>query len=275
MAPEPIAPPGAWAEWTAPAHWRCVEVHSDVHLHTDEPETAAWWAHYLSHTRADAVVVLGDLFEVWIGDDSLRQAGDTGQAFLARCASQLRALSARRPLYIMVGNRDFLLGAEAMQAFGAQALHDPTVLAFGPQRWLLSHGDAWCLDDTDYQRFRSEVRSPPWQRQFLSRPLAERAAIARGLRAGSEARKAMQAMHADVDDATALDWLRRSASQTLVHGHTHQPADHGWAGQPGLRRMVLSDWDARAQPPRGEVLRLWHDGRAERVVPERPAATAP
>jgi UDP-2,3-diacylglucosamine hydrolase len=128
------------------------------------------------------------------------------------------------------------------------------VLGLGDERWLLSHGDALCLDDTDYLRFRAQVRSDAWQQAFLSQALAQRQAIAHELRAQSESRKRSGAVYADVDAQAARDWLQTAQASTLIHGHTHRPADHD-LGQ-GLRRIVLSDWDAAAQPPRQEVLSL-------------------
>ncbi|RZJ01676.1 MAG: UDP-2,3-diacylglucosamine diphosphatase, partial [Haliea sp.] len=147
-----------------------------------------------------------------------------------------------------------------MDAIGATLLDDPTVLVFPGgsalpgERWLLSHGDALCLDDADYQRFRQQVRSPAWQAAFLARPLDERQAVARSLRAQSEARKQAGADHADVDGDAARGWLDLAGAASLIHGHTHQPASHDLGD--GLQRVVLSDWDMAATPPRGQVLRL-------------------
>ncbi|WP_137896739.1 UDP-2,3-diacylglucosamine diphosphatase [Ramlibacter sp. 2FC] len=237
------------AELSAPAGWRTVDFISDLHLQASEPATFAAWRRYLAETPADALFILGDLFEVWVGDDAA-----TPGSFEALGGDCLREASARCTLFFLHGNRDFLLGP----AFAAQCrmrlLEDPTVLAFAGQRWLLSHGDALCLDDLDYQRFRAEVRSPNWQQDFLARPLAERQALARQMRARSEARKRSDATYADVDAALARQWLQAANATTLIHGHTHRPADHP-LGE-GLRRIVLSDWDAGAQPPRAQVLRL-------------------
>ena len=133
-------------------------------------------------------------------------------------------------------------------------LTDPTVLTFNQQRWLLSHGDALCIDDTAYMAFRQQVRSLSWQSSFLAKPLAERQTIARGLREQSEARKQSALESIDVDSTTACQWLHAAHAQTLIHGHTHKPRDHELPG--GLRRVVLSDWDGASIPPRAEVLRL-------------------
>ncbi|HAX23107.1 MAG TPA: UDP-2,3-diacylglucosamine diphosphatase [Hydrogenophaga sp.] len=258
----PETTPDRFATLSAPAHWQAVDFISDLHLQAAEPATLALWQHYLQQPpaqRADALFILGDLFEVWIGDDVLApQAQDTTPSFWRTCAQLLREHSRHTPVYFMHGNRDFLLGASALGACGMQGLFDPTVLAFQGERWLLSHGDALCLADTDYQQFRAVVRSADWQRDFLAKPLSEREAIARGLREQSEARKRGSAhdpsLWADVDAGSAREWLQAAGSQTLIHGHTHRPDQHD-LGQ-GLRRVVLSDWDATALPPRAEVLRL-------------------
>jgi UDP-2,3-diacylglucosamine hydrolase len=137
------------------------------------------------------------------------------------------------------------------------------VLVLHGERWLLSHGDLLCLDDTDYLRFREQVRTPAWQQAFLARPLEERRALARSMRTQSEERKATPGMvWADADAAASRDWLHRANARTLVHGHTHRPADHALGD--GLQRIVLSDWDAAAHPPRAQVLCLSSAG-ARRV----------
>jgi UDP-2,3-diacylglucosamine hydrolase len=166
----------------------------------------------------------------------------------------MAAAAQRLALFFMHGNRDFLVGQALMTSCGATLLADPTVLDFDGQRWLLSHGDALCLDDTEYLQFRRQVQQPAWQEAFLAKPLAERKAIARSLRTQSEARKHSGAVYADVDNTAARQWLQAAGAHTLIHGHTHRPANHD-LGQ-GLQRVVLSDWDAAATPPRAEVLRL-------------------
>ncbi|APW43219.1 UDP-2,3-diacylglucosamine diphosphatase [Rhodoferax saidenbachensis] len=237
-------------ELLAPSRWRCVDCISDLHLQASEPLTFSLWQDYLTSTCADAVFILGDLFEVWVGDDVLTQ--DKG--FESQCVDVLRQASARMDIYIMHGNRDFLMGQALMQACNATLLADPTVFSFGPERWLLTHGDALCLDDTDYMQFRAQVRSPQWQQDFLSRPLQDRLAFARGLRTQSEARKHTGVTYADVDHAAANEWLQRLGADQMIHGHTHRPGQHALGA--GRKRVVLSDWDGGAQPPRAEVLRL-------------------
>ncbi len=245
----------------APAHWRQVDFIADLHLRAGAPATARAFRSYLKNCAADALFVLGDLFEVWLGDDLL--AADPGAdlefPFFSECCAALREFAATRALYVMHGNRDFLLGPGFAAACGAALIADPTLLRWGDQRVLLSHGDAWCLEDADYLRFRAQVRAPDWLAAFLARPLAERAALARGLRARSEARKQdPEQRWADVDAPTASRWLRACGACTLVHGHTHRPGRHELPE--GRQRLVLSDWDAEAHPARAQVLRLGADG---------------
>lgn len=254
-----------FAELRAPAHWQTVDFISDLHLQASEPATFEAWRHYLERPpieRADALFILGDLFEVWVGDDVLAQTGTIEHDFWRTCVQVIRTHAERTPVYFMVGNRDFLLGSVAAQACGMQLLSDPTALDFLGHRWLLSHGDALCLADTDYMRFREQVRHPQWQRTFLERPLEEREAIARDLRQQSEARKQSAAgdphTWADVDHFAAQAWLLHAQAQTLIHGHTHRPAEHPLGG--GLQRVVLSDWEVGGQHPRAEVLRIGAQG---------------
>ena len=248
----------AFPEIVAPPGWRTVDLISDLHLQASEPATVEAWQGYLETTPADAVFILGDLFEVWVGDDAAALPG-----FEARCADVLQAASARRPVYFMHGNRDFLLGADFAARCGMTLIADPTVLVLHGERWLLSHGDALCLEDRDYLRFRAQVRQPEWQQALLARPLEERRTLARSVRAQSEDRKRSPDMvWADVDADAARDWLRQAGATCLVHGHTHRPAIHD-LGQ-GLKRIVLSDWDAAAHPPRAQLLCLSSAG-AQRV----------
>lgn len=247
----PTAVPG-FAELQAPPAWRTVDFISDLHLQVSEPATFEAWRRYMAQAPADAVFILGDLFEVWVGDDA---AGEPG--FAADCAAVLHAAAGRRPVFFMHGNRDFLVGEGFLKACRTTLLPDPTVLGFAGRRWLLTHGDALCLADVDYMRFREQVRAPGWQQAFLARPLAQRQAIAREMRDESESRKRSATGYSDVDSAAALDWLEAADAQAMIHGHTHRPADHPL----GTRvRTVLSDWDAAAHPPRLQALRLTADG---------------
>jgi len=189
---------------------------------------------------------LGDLFEVWVGDD-------TQDHFHLQCMEVLRVVAKRIPVFFMCGNRDFLVAQQWLQSTGVQGLQDPYVLELAEQKVLLSHGDALCIGDTDYMAFRQQVRSSAWQEAFLAKPLSERQQIAKDLRAQSKARQQTQTDYVDVDANTARMLLRENDCKLLIHGHTHRPATHDLGN--GLSRMVLSDWEALATPPRLEVLR--------------------
>ncbi len=254
-------------ELNAPDSWRIVDFISDLHLSADAPATFTVWRHYMESTPADAVFILGDLFEVWVGDDAVHDDAVSAArplptaSFEDRCARVLGQAARRLTLFFMHGNRDFLVGPRMMALCNARLLADPTVLVFHGQkdrRWLLSHGDALCLGDTDYLRFRQQVRSVTWQRDFLAKPLAERQTIARGLRQQSQQYQAQRrqsgADDADVDSHAARQWLQAANARTLIHGHTHKPAVHDLGH--GLARVVLSDWDAQDAVPRADVLRL-------------------
>ena len=257
MSPAAVATT-VFKELVAPPAWRTVDLISDLHLQAGEPATFEAWQGYLQTTPADALIILGDLFEVWVGDDSLDSAG-----FEAQCAELLRRAAQRLPVFFVHGNRDFLVGPAFAARCGFTLLDDPTVLVLHGQRWLLSHGDILCLEDTEYLRFRAQVRTPEWQAAFLARPLEERRALARSMRVQSEDRKRNPStIWADVDTAAARNWLQQANAHTLVHGHTHRPADHDLGD--GLRRVVLSDWDATAHPPRAQLLCLSTVG-AQRV----------
>jgi UDP-2,3-diacylglucosamine hydrolase len=256
----------------APAAWRSVDFISDLHLQESEPANFLAWRRYMQNTPADAVFILGDLFEVWVGDDVLpAHTGDNalscheGLQFEERCRRVLVECAQDKALFFICGNRDFLVGSAFLAACSMQALPDPTVLTFGKQQYLLSHGDALCLADTEYQAFRTQVRSAVWQADFLARPLSERLQMARGMRVQSEARKQQGAPWIDVDPAETARWMRESGAQHMVHGHTHEGLDHllptarsensSTSASPGTRH-VLCDWHADASPARAQVLRL-------------------
>lgn len=235
--------------------WRAIDLIADLHLGPETPRTTAALCHHLRHTDAQAVFLLGDVFEVWIGDDALDEPGATEAGLLAALAEAGRG----RHLALMPGNRDFLLGARAARAAGWAVLPDPCVLeAFG-HRLVLVHGDALCLADTEYQRFRATSRTPGWQAAFLAQPVAQRRAVARALRDDSERRKRREghAAYPDLDRDAMLALLERAGARQLVHGHTHRPGDETLA--PGRTRHVLTDWDLDDPDPgahRTGVLRL-------------------
>ncbi len=258
-----------WQEFVATPEWRSIDFISDLHLAEDTPRTFGAWRDHLLNTRADAVIILGDLFEAWVGDDARHEG------FESRAAATLIEASARRSIGFMVGNRDFLLGREMLDACGVLALPDPTLLTAFAERALLTHGDAWCLADVDYQQYRRQVRDPAWRSQVLARPLAERRALARSMRAQSAGKAADHAGTVfDVDRTTALRWMADTDAPTLVHGHTHRPATES-LGE-GRTRHVLSDWDFDhgAGNGRADVLR-WSAGGWARMTPAEAATAEP
>ena len=237
-------------ELQAPSQWRAIDFISDLHLQASEMKTLSAWQHYLQNTTADAVFMLGDIFEVWVGDD----AASTDGSFEQTCAQTLRSASQRLAIFILHGNRDFLMGPAFMQASGATLIPDPTVLRFAQQGWLLTHGDALCLADTVYLAFREQVRSADWQTAFLAKPLAERQALAGQMRRQSEMRKQSTSDYADVDAEAARHWLEDAHANTMIHGHTHRPNHHALGS--GYSRWVLSDWALDHMPARADVLRI-------------------
>jgi UDP-2,3-diacylglucosamine hydrolase len=253
-------------EIAAAPHWHSVDFISDLHLQASEPHTLAALDRYLSQTPAQALFILGDLFEVWVGDDTLQFPNGIEQ----HVASMLQHASARLDVFIMCGNRDFLMSDRLLAACGARALPDPSVLQWGATRWLMTHGDAQCLADVAYQAFRTQVRSAAWQQDFLSQPVGERLALARQMRAQSEAQKKQRAQAQtpwiDLDRDACLALLDSQGADHMIHGHTHQPAQHDLSQ--GRMRWVLSDWDLHATPARAEVLRLHEDsGVPQRLTP--------
>ncbi len=242
-------------EISAPAHWHTVDFLSDLHLDRPDSPTLIALAHYLEHSPAQALMLLGDLFEAWVGDDALGLSNGVEQ----QVAALLHQASKRMDVFILCGNRDFLMGPLLMQACGARALPDPSVLQFANRRYLLTHGDALCLSDTDYLAFRSVARSAAWQQDFLNKPLAQRQELGRQMRAQSKAHQAASrqsggtAWH-DLDGQACLESLQSADADTMIHGHTHHPDTHLLA--PGKTRWVLSDWDFESTPPRGDLLRL-------------------
>jgi UDP-2,3-diacylglucosamine hydrolase len=248
-------------EMSAQREWTDIDFISDLHLSSSTPRTFDAFAAHMRHTDAQAVFILGDLFELWTGDDS-RHGG-----FEAQCVEVLTEAASKHTVAFMPGNRDFLLGSQMLKACGMLALPDPTVLrAFG-ERLLLAHGDALCLDDLPYQAFRQLVRAEAWQKDFLAKPLKLRQELGRRMRAESEALKQGQdaPQWTDIDTACAVRWMHEAGTPTLVHGHTHRPSTDALA--PGYTRWVLSDWDvdAAAAAPRAQVLRWRQSGLARQA----------
>ena len=217
---------------------------SDLHLTEERPAANERFIGFIEDRAraADALYILGDFFEYWIGDDDLEAP------FNAVMAGLLRGLTRDGvPVYLMHGNRDFLLGERFCEATGAQLLSDPTVHEVQGVKTLLVHGDTLCTDDLDYQNWRRTARSQEWQREFLARSRAERRSMILGLREKSKAViQAKPAEIMDVNEGAVADALRRHGVSRLVHGHTHRPGRHELTVD-GRRteRWVLPDWYGR------------------------------
>jgi UDP-2,3-diacylglucosamine hydrolase len=218
---------------------------SDLHLSTAHPHSTELFLRFAADVapKAEALYILGDLFEYWAGDD------DLGDPFHQRITGVLRGLEAQGTrIFIMHGNRDFLMDKELAAACHAKLLDDPVLLDLYGTPTLLSHGDALCTDDADYQRFRDLVRNRDWQTQFLSQPLTQRKAQIEQLRMQSESQKRSKEMALmDVNCDAVNDLLRQHHFPRLIHGHTHRPARHlhHLEGHT-CERWVLGDWDSKA-----------------------------
>lgn len=224
---------------------------SDLHLDAERPRITRLFGDFLQGEArtAEALYILGDLFEAWVGDDDPSETG----AFVAE---RIRALAdAGVPVHFIRGNRDFLLGEDYARRAGMTVLPDPAVVVLHGQPTLIGHGDLLCTDDTAYQQFRAQTRDPSWQDNFLAQPLAARIAFAGQARAASKAHQSgLQAQGTmetitDVSPATVQDTYRRYGIDRIIHGHTHRPAVHDEGG--GRTRIVLGDWYEQ-----GSVLRV-------------------
>lgn len=213
---------------------------SDLHLHASRPAVTALFLDFLHAAHdAQALYILGDFFEYWLGDEAVEL-----EAYRPVIAALRRATEAGLPIYVMHGNRDFLLGEGFACATGCRLLPDPTRIVLYGVPALLMHGDKLCTDDVEYQAFRAIVRDPAWQRAFLAKPLAEREALARRLREYSQistAQKEPQIM--DVTAQAVEATMHAHGVRLLIHGHTHRPGEHRFTldGEEATR-VVLGDW---------------------------------
>lgn len=214
---------------------------SDLHLCDSRPDIIQAFTQFLETTaiQAEALYILGDLFEYWPGDDAIATGmhRDSIQA--------LKQLSDKGVnTFFMHGNRDFLIGKGFAEATNMQLLPDPTLIEGYGQRFLLSHGDALCTDDTAYQAFRTTVRTQAWQTEFLSQTLDDRIAYIASIRMKSEQEKSIKSMEImDVNNQAVEALLTEHAFPTLIHGHTHRPAQHAHdIAQHHCQRWVLGDW---------------------------------
>jgi UDP-2,3-diacylglucosamine hydrolase len=215
---------------------------SDLHLDAARTQTGRLLERFtqaLIHDKEScaALYILGDLFDAWVGDDD-------DSLLASRTRQTLKAFTAAGPdLYVMHGNRDFLLGEDFCSATGAQLLQDPFRLDLFGRRALLMHGDLLCIDDVDYQRFRSSVRQPQWRDAVLAKPLEQRRLLARTLRqASNEAKSNKPEDIVDVHPEEVDRVMREADAELLIHGHTHRPGQHRVACG---SRWVLGDWEHR------------------------------
>jgi len=234
---------------------------SDLHLCATQPQTTRLFHQFIQRSApaAEALYILGDLFEYWAGDDDLTSP------FHIEITSALRTLSEQGTrIFIMRGNRDFLMAQELAKSCHATLLDDPTLLDLYGTPTLLSHGDALCTDDTTYQEFRRQVRNTTWQHQFLALPLTQRKAQIEKLREQSKSEKQHKAMNImDVNREAVHQLLLAHHFPRLIHGHTHRPARHV-IHIDGLtcERWVLGDWDTQAN-----ALRCDKNGISQEIIP--------
>jgi UDP-2,3-diacylglucosamine hydrolase len=217
---------------------------SDIHLCAERPRVARLFETFITEAApaADSLYILGDLFEYWIGDDQLDVdplARDT--------AERLHHLaSTGTKIFFMHGNRDFLVNQRFAREADLVILPDPTVITLGATPTLLMHGDTICTDDTAYQTFRQQVRSPEWQRGILAKSYGERTALAQSIRSQSDIEKSMKPDSImDVNAVAVIDAFRTSTCPVMIHGHTHRPSRHAQVidGRECVR-WVLQDWHA-------------------------------
>ena len=208
---------------------------SDLHLSSDEPDTIEGFLRFLNNEASEHqdLVILGDLFDYWVGDDAIETAGIVVEA--------LKNFASTHKLFIMHGNRDFMMGEDFGKACGATMLADPCVTSNRGVRILLSHGDLWCTDDEVYQKVRRKVRGFWWQWTMLRLPLRKRLEVATNARAKSKAtKKATTASKMDVVNNEVLKSALQKHAHAVIHGHTHQPSIVQLDGP--INRYVLSDW---------------------------------
>ena len=213
---------------------------SDVHLSVHRPDTVAAFAAFLSGPvrRADRLFLLGDIFDLWLGDDDRRTPHPEVEAALAE------TVSAGVPVDLIRGNHDFLLGEEFAERTGCRLAGEPLVIERAGERTVLLHGDTLCTRDVEYQAFRRYARDPDNQRAFLARPMEERAREAARIRTTSNARTRLKPEDImDVTDEEVVRVLSECGATRMIHGHTHRPAVHDLALETGsATRMVLGDW---------------------------------
>ena len=213
---------------------------SDLHLNQDRPDITKAFLNFLENTacKAEKLYILGDLFEAWIGDDDQNE-------FISEIQNALIRINKTTKVLFMHGNRDFLIGPDFASSAGMKILTDPVVEEMFGDPVLLMHGDLLCTEDIDYQKFREVSRDIKWQKEFLSKPLAERRIIAQNLRGASkEATGKKKEEIMDVSECEVIKIIQESSVSLLIHGHTHRPNSHSIALEKHTaKRIVLGDWD--------------------------------
>lgn len=216
---------------------------SDLHIDASRRPIIRQFTEFLQTEAraADALYILGDLFDSWVGDD----APDAGQS--AAIVAIKALTSSGVPCFVMHGNRDFLLGPQFCADTGARLLPDPLIVTLYGEPVLVMHGDALCTDDRAYQRLRATVRDEDWQRHFLALSVAARRALAGAARTGSKAHMAsMEDAITDVNAESVAAALRAAGTSILLHGHTHRPGVHSLSvDERACTRIVLGDWHAQ------------------------------
>ena len=213
---------------------------SDLHLEESRPDITRAFLAFLEQKAAGAkrLYILGDFFEAWIGDDERTPLQE-------KVAAALRNVSGGgTEIFLMHGNRDFLIGANFCDRAGAALLEDPSVIDLYGTPTLLMHGDSLCTADEEYQKFRVNMRNPHWQKMILQRPLKDRQQMARQLREISMAKNQdKEEFIMDVTPGEVVREMEAHGVQRMIHGHTHRPAEHALTanGQPA-KRIVLGDW---------------------------------
>ena len=235
---------------------------SDLHLEAARPEIGEQFLDFLDEEAADAdaLYILGDFFEYWVGDDDPDE-------YYAAIKKSLRAFTdSGVPVYFMHGNRDFMIGEKFAGETGVTILPDPYPLELYGKQVLLSHGDALCTDDTEYQQVRAMTRNPDWQAMMLAKPLEERIAIAKQARSQSQERnKTLSESIMDVNADAVRQTISEHGVEILLHGHTHRPAIHGVeVGDRFAKRVVLGDWYDQ-----GSVVRWDEDGLELSAIPRQ------
>jgi UDP-2,3-diacylglucosamine hydrolase len=234
---------------------------SDLHLCASRPSITKAFIQFLQNTASNAeqLYILGDLFEYWAGDDDLSHVDHKDIVHALKIVAD-----AGTQVLLMHGNRDFLIGEQFAKASHIQLLPDPSEINLYDQRILISHGDELCTDDTRYQAFRAQVRSPAWQAEFLSHPLTARKAQIEALRLQSEQEKSNKSLAImDVNSDAVIALLRHHQyPEIFIHGHTHRPNTHNIEiDGHSCQRIVLGDWYEQ-----GSCLRLDENGFSSQEV---------